>query len=425
MKHIAFATYELSPVNPGGAGVLIAAAIRGLSWAGYQVTALCDFPEPEVEQAQRLLSEENLTPGNVRVTSVARLLPKPLAVGSGVSVFERKSTAFALALEALHRVEPIDLIEFPEYAGVAFATLRRRLEGGALASVPVAIRIHGGMEFIDQVEALRNPDRDRLQMYRMERVALQLADYIFSPSRSIAEFYRLAYGLTDKLLVSAPPIQNLTWDLRRAERFADPGYFLFYGKLQEVKGCDLFLEAAVSLIADYPERKWRFSLVGSDVHCFAHDRPTSKCLEPLIPSNLRHAFEFVPSIRREQLPELCRKIQAAVVPSRFESFCLAAHELRAVGVPLIVSSIPAFADYFSENTGCLTFNGTSSSLKAAMTRMSFEPGLAEFLADRPTPTYPPMMRAYEDVLYVGAKGVQRGSSLEKRLLSQAINCFNP
>src|SRR5262249_54708481 len=223
MKHIAFATYELSPVNPGGAGVLIAAAIRALSWAGYQVTALCDFPEPEVEQAQRLLSEENLTPGNVRVTSVARLLPKPLAVGSGVSLFERKSTAFALALEALHPVEPIDLIEFPEYAGVAFATLRRRLEGGALAAVPVAIRIHGGMEFIDQVEALRNPDRDRLQMYRMERVALQLADYIFSPSRSIAEFYRLAYGLTDKLLVSPPPVQNLTWDLRRGERFADPG----------------------------------------------------------------------------------------------------------------------------------------------------------------------------------------------------------
>src|SRR5262249_31015174 len=155
-----------------------------------------------------------------------------------VSVFETKSKGFALALEALQRQEEIDLIEFPEYAGVAFATLRRRLQPSNLAAVPVAIRIHGAMELIDQVEGVQNADRDRLQMYRMERVALQLADYVLTPSKSIGEFYRAAYGLGDKLLLSAPPVKNLTWGLRAAERYADPGHFLFFGKLQEVKGCD-------------------------------------------------------------------------------------------------------------------------------------------------------------------------------------------
>jgi len=143
----------------------------------------------------------------------------------------------------------------------------------------------------------------------------------------------------------------------------------------------------------------------------------------LIPQRLAHAFEFVPSIHRNDLPRLCRNVQAAVVPSRFESFCLAAHELRSVGVPLVVSAIPAFADYFSEQTGCLTFNGTSNSLKTAMERLTFEPGLAESLASRPGPLYPSMIRAYEDVLYVGVEGVQRWSPLERLFRRQMVNAF--
>src|SRR5262249_10875536 len=154
-------------------------------------------------EARRLLAGENLSPGTVRLTSVAQLLSQPLVAARGVSVFETKSKGFALALEALQRQEEIDLIEFPEYAGVAFATLRRRLQPSNLGAVPVAIRIHGAMELIDQVEGVQNADRDRLQMYRMERVALQLADYVLTPSKSIGEFYRAAYGLGDKLLLSA------------------------------------------------------------------------------------------------------------------------------------------------------------------------------------------------------------------------------
>jgi glycosyltransferase involved in cell wall biosynthesis len=423
MKHIAFATYELAPVNPGGAGVVIAGAIRALAWAGYRSTVVCDFPEQEVDQAQRLMSGEDLAPGAVGATSVSRLVGRAMRADSRLSIFESKSKGFALALEALHRVQPIHLLEFPEYAGIAFSTLQRRINGSALASVPVIVRIHGGMEFIDQVEGVRNPDRSRLQMYRLERLALQLADYVLGPSQSICDFYCAAYGLGEKVLVSPPPVENLTWSLRRAERFPDPGHFLFYGKLQEVKGCDLFLEAAVSVMADHPERNWRFTLVGSDTPCFAHGRPTSQCLKPLIPSNLKHAFEFIPSIDRADLPKLCRSVQAAVVPSRFESFCLAAHELRTVGVPLIVSSIPAFSDYFSEGTGCLTFNGSSSSLKNAMLRMSFEPGLADSLADRPRPAYQSMIRAYQDVLY-SWRGIEPGSALERRIRSQAVNSFD-
>ena len=38
MKHYVFATYELHPVTPGGAGVLVAGAVRSLVRAGHRVT---------------------------------------------------------------------------------------------------------------------------------------------------------------------------------------------------------------------------------------------------------------------------------------------------------------------------------------------------------------------------------------------------
>jgi len=423
MKHIVFATYELAPVNPGGAGVLVAGAIRALAWAGYRVTVLCDFPESEIDEARRLISDEKLAPGTVHLASVPRLIGKPRPQDPRLSIFETKSKGFALAVEELNRRDPIDLVEFPEYAGMGFSTLRRRMDRGALASVSTVVRIHGGMELIDQAEGVCNADRPRLQMYRLERLALQMTDYVFGPSRSICDFYRVAYGLGDKFVVSTPPVENLTWGLPRTQRFADPAHFLFYGKLQEVKGCDLFLEAAVSIVADHPERHWRFTLVGSDTPCFAHGRPTSECLKPLLPSNLKPYFEFIPRIAREDLPALCRTVQAAVVPSRFESFCLAAHELRIIGVPLIVSSIPAFADFFSESTGCLSFNGSASSLKEAMLRLSFDPELADRLATRRMPHYPAMIDAYRQVLERGDRPQAR-SPMEVRVLSQALNSFD-
>jgi glycosyltransferase involved in cell wall biosynthesis len=422
MKHVVLATYELHPVNPGGAGVLLAGAVRTLCWGGFDVTVLCDFPEPEVAEAQRIFAGENLAPGRATAVSVSRLLGKALKPDDEATIFETKSKEFALAAEALHRIKPIHLLEFPDYAGLGFSTLVRRMEGSGLASAAVVVRLHGGLEFIDQVEGVRNADKARLQMYRLERLALQLTDYVFAPSRSIYDFYRTAYGLTEKFYLSVPPVENLTWDFRRTERFPDPGYFLFYGKLQHVKGPDVFIAAAVSIIAEHPERRWRFTLVGSDTHCYAHGRPTSECLRPLIPSEFKHAFEFVPSIPREQLPQLCAKVQAAVVPSRFETFCLAAHELRTLGLPLIVSSIPAFADYFSEATGSLIFKDSAIGLKNAMLRMSFEPGLADALAERPRPTYSSLLRAYEDVTYLG-RPKQLPPEVHARFLAQAVNAF--
>ncbi len=96
-------------------------------------------------------------------------------------------------------------------------------------------------------------------------------------------------------------------------------------------------------------------------------------------------FEFLPAIDRRMLGALAQRPCAAIVPSRFETFCLAAHELRAVGLPLLVAPLPAFVDYFSEEAGALLFDGTVEGLASAILRIREDRELAERLFRGPRP----------------------------------------
>jgi hypothetical protein len=59
----------------------------------------------------------------------------------------------------------------------------------------------------------------------------------------------------------------------------------------------------------------------------------------------------------------------AVIPSYFESFCYSAHELYEAGIPLIVSNIPSFENYFRHEENALVFDGTVSDLNNQMIRL--------------------------------------------------------
>lgn len=403
LKHLVFPTYELHPVNPGGAGVLLAGAVRLLARAGHRVTVLCAFDDAKVERARALFALEPLGPGRVDLVALGSLESDPPPSGD---VFEVNSERFARGLERLAEAGPIDYVEFPEYAGMALATLRRH-RAGFLPRTLVALRIHGSLEFIDRAEGVA-PDSARLGMWNMEREALELADALLSPSDALGRHYASTYGLdVRRLVVSPPPMEELLLGLAPGPRLPDPGHFLFYGKLQEVKGCVQFAAAAVRLLLDAPGGGFRFTFIGRDVACAKHACMTSECIARVIPESVREAFEFVPDIDRLALGQHVRRPVAAVVPSRFETFCLAAHELRAVGLPLIVPRIPGFVDWLNEATGCVQYDGTTNGLTHAMRRVHDDASLRLELERAPAPRYPPFVQAYERLLGEPVAGLPR------------------
>jgi glycosyltransferase involved in cell wall biosynthesis len=400
MKHFVFATYELQPVTPGGAGVLIAGAVRSLVRAGHHVTVLADLPVGEIDEARRHAALENVGHGRLEIASVDEQLERPRLQGS---VFHRNSERFRLALDALNAATPIDVVEFPEYAGMGVASLRAHRVENWMSSTLFAVRVHGSLEFIDRAEGIL-PGQERLEMYAMERDGLRLADLILVPSESMGAHYVEDYGLAQhRVVLSPPPMEDLLSGLASRPRLPDPGHFLFFGKLQEVKGCVQLAEAAVAAISADPTKHWRFTFIGRDTHCSKHDQSTFRCVTDQIPESARPQFVFLPGIERVSLPKFCVRPAAAIFPSRFETFCLAAHEVRAMGVPLIVPAIPAFADSFNASTGCLTYDGTTAGLQRAIERVRSDVELRVRLELADRPTYPPFTAAYDRISSKGPR----------------------
>lgn len=395
MKHVAFVTYELHPVNAGGVGVFLAGATRLLVRDGWQVSIIADMPEHELSASRRLYELENVGTGAVRFFGAEQLAGPPPQASS---VYRSRAERFRRAIAELHRLHPIDLLELPEYAGIGVAVLEQRKRAGFLRGTRVVVRIHGSLELIDLAEHT-TAEAERREMYLLERDGLRLAETVLAPTSAIGAHYVDFYGLDPRqLVVSPPPMEDLLAGLGRAERLPDPGHFLFYGKLQEVKGCVQLAEAAVGLMSSTPRRRWRFTFIGRDTPCATHRRMTSECMRVVIPGSLADQFEFLPAIDRLRLHRYTGRPVAAVVPSHFEAFCLAAHELRATGIPLVVPDIPAFRGTLGPENGCLVYDGTTNGLQRTLLRLRTDAEQRLLLEEAPRPRYEPFTAAYHALL---------------------------
>src|SRR6267378_7338237 len=135
-RTVCLVTYELAPVNRGGAGVLISALAETLARAGNRVHVLADIPEREVEEYRRLLRERGVA--GIAAHSLRSIVSE---VPRASTIFQTKSAQFRAGLYAIAEKVRLDLVEFFEYAGAAFDTLALRTHDDVLASTVVAVRI--------------------------------------------------------------------------------------------------------------------------------------------------------------------------------------------------------------------------------------------------------------------------------------------
>jgi len=270
----------------------------------------------------------------------------------------------AVALRCLLRTTTLAGVEFPDYLGLGYVSLKwRRLLGEELAGLRMWVRTHGAHELCQLADDRQDHRTETLQLNAMERYALRHADGWVGPSAATLDWLRRTYAMDRPTWHRTPAFERIgpaCAHPRRLDR-TGPIRILYYGKLQRLKGADLFVQAAVALAARRAERI-EFDLVGAEVahsYCFRSFRAE---LEAAIPAPLRDRFRFHGPIDPARLPGLAMECALAVVPSRMETFCLAAHELNWIGIPLVVSELPAFRDHFRDGENCRTFDGTASGL---------------------------------------------------------------
>jgi glycosyltransferase involved in cell wall biosynthesis len=378
---VCFVTYELAPMNPGGCGSFITRIIPHLA-GRCRVVVLAAMPAAEVSEYRRRGLHDPAGTGDNEVLCLDELVPEgalPVA-----NVFPRNTQRFADALEMLARTRPIDLIEIPEYSSLAYATLKLRRQRGRLAAQRLVIRAHGSLELIDHHEAYGDHGLERRLVYTMERYVLRHAETLLMATPATHAYYNRFYEMDRPALVSPPPPDPAPPPAPARRPEAEDGV-LFVGKLQAVKGADLFVRAAVRWLEAGAPPAVRFRLVGSDTQ--PAGRSYRAFLETLVPESLRARFEFLGHLPPAEVVALARRARVAVVPSRFESYCYVAREMLALGVPTVLASIPAFEELRAA-TGVAFFDGSVPDLAGVVARhWDASPGLTAALAPAPAPAY--------------------------------------
>jgi glycosyltransferase involved in cell wall biosynthesis len=341
-RRICFVTTELRGLTAGGIGASVVSLGRELGEAGWDVTFLVAGPAAELLASGHADVAEARSIGNVigtedaRFADVARPVPD-WAFGLDLAAIADR---VARVVESLCLEQPFDVVEFPDYQGLAAAAVRRRdVLGGPLQRPTIAVRLHGTLEVCMEHEMLPMRTHRHRCMFALERAALSAADVLVAASDDLAGWYADRYQLSrDRFVVSPLPFESVV-----PERLSpQPGHVVFVGKVQRLKGVDRLVDAAIMLLGRSEHADLRFSIAGSDTLDARTGGSLQAALERRIPPRLRDRISFLGPLDGAALRRLVGEADAVVLPNRIETYCLVAYELLSVGTPAVLSGIAAF-----------------------------------------------------------------------------------
>ena len=384
---VLFVTQEFEGMTPGGAGALVARLVAELARQGRESRVLLVMEEPPTHWLP-----------DVTLVVVDPERDGPLE--DSRARFLARSRAAARGITDLMAAGGVERVEFTDFDGLGFWALTHRPECG-IEAVGCTVRFHGPVDLMWEATGSGHAEWETVRA--MERGVFACADAVVVPAEAWVTPVASRYGLdVERVVVGAPDVPALS-AVRRAP--ASTPEFVCVGRLGEVKGSHDLVDAAVTVLARHPDARFRF--IGPDGWSATAGKPMSEWLAERIPEDLRPRILFEGSVPRDELPDLLGTAWAAVVPSRFESFCLVAHELRRAGLPVVVPDLPPFEDFDAE-TGALRFDGSVAGLANALDALITDQALGDRLAVAPPPRLGDPLTPYHQPVAVRHPRVQAG-----------------
>jgi glycosyltransferase involved in cell wall biosynthesis len=373
-RRIVFVTQELDPFVPGGAGAVVAGLATDLAVVHHVTVILA-----------------SAGPGGEVTTPFGLVTVDPGEPDGSADWFIERSRRAGLALARLVSDEAVDLVEFCDFEGLAFWSLLHRAELG-LEATRLAVRLHGPVNAL-AMDGAFGPTRpappvDTLGL--IERLVLVMADAVIVPSPEVGEWAVATFGIeAERLVVGPPPVPAVTpveWSPRQSP------HFVSYGRLTEQKGTHDLVRAMVPVLDRYPDAT--LDLIGPDGWSREENRPMSEVVRELVPARHRDRVSLVGAMARDDALGSISTALAVVIPSRYESFCLAAHEARRAGLPVVVPAMAPFAPY-EVGSGLLVYDGSVEGLTRCLLDLIADPAIAARLVTEPAPRVGNPLAAYE------------------------------
>lgn len=230
-------------------------------------------------------------------------------------------------LNDLITTRQIDIVEFPEYAGLAYYFKKKH-------RVPYVVTFHTPSILVDKLN-LTEPTPDHLFRYHMEEYTVASADGLKSPSIALQKYAANEYAINEKSIqVIRNPVRfEISGHITPASYDHKRFDILFSGRFEYRKGAGIILRAIKKILAIAPEIT--FSIAGETE--FKSSENYRHALERSLSSDERKRVWFLGPLSHEHLLPLYRNSSLFLFPSLFENAPYSLFEAMSSGMPIIAS----------------------------------------------------------------------------------------
>jgi glycogen synthase len=328
--HICFISYEYPPdTGIGGIATYVQQIARLFASKEIEVTVICASPhESKTIQENKFLTIIRI---KCRDTKEFRSLSPAVAAGYNLS-------------------HPIDLIEVPEY-GAEGLFIKDHLPDATLV-----VKLHTPKFLIKELndyyydQTFLREFKNKIGLgYNIskdpEYKAIQLADYILSPSLSLANIVAEKWGIPKEKILHAPNPYFPSPGLLGIPLATSSKKILYMGRLETRKGMYNLAKAIPLVIKKIPDAQ--FILLGKDSQGPMRERSMKAVmLKQIGPAS--DQVTFVDHVPPAEIPLFLSQVSTCIFPSLWENFPNVCLEAMSAGRSIIASREGGMTDMLED-----------------------------------------------------------------------------
>lgn len=245
----------------------------------------------------------------------------------------------------IHDDDNIDIAEFPDYGGLAFACKPS-------LPFPVVINFHMPSEIVDKIN-LTEFTSSRKSFHRFERKAIANGQGFRCPSMALKSEICKLYALQPSDVITIRnPVSTLHFDRINKKDNKNRFDLLFTGRLERRKGAEVLINALQSILQ--VDKRIHFTMAGNSEPEGKHWYREK--LERSLSTEQRTRVYFSGPLNRENLPVLYRRSSIFLFPSIFENAPYSLLEAMAAHLPVLASNSSGTDEIIRHNENGLLFN---------------------------------------------------------------------
>ncbi|MBT7300703.1 MAG: glycosyltransferase family 4 protein [Victivallales bacterium] len=277
------------------------------------------------------------------------------------------SRFLAREIDRLHREQPFDVVEFPNWEGVGYWYARRP----PTRRLPVITRLHTPfLECLELEPARKNHMGAKFTCW-LERRAVLAADRLICSTRAHAGMMAKVYGF-DPAQVHVIPLGTMLPGDEAIAAIPPPAAdapvrVLYVGRLEMRKGTVTLLDAVPGVVSEFPNVE--FLIAGKDRPEGPGGQYFADYFRTAYGSFAKHV-KFLGFVPEDELRRLYQQCDVFAVPSNYESFGLVFLEAMAWGKPVIGCRAGGMPEVIADGeTGFLAEPGDVSGLGTMLARL--------------------------------------------------------